>query len=120
VALTVLVVDDDAAFRALAARLLEQLGVAEIVTATDAASASIQAAARRPPAMFVEVELPDRDGVDLAEEFVTLPWSPRVMLISIDSDASNAIRDNTHEGRLSFVPKEELANGVLNSFLFGP
>jgi CheY-like chemotaxis protein len=120
VTLTVLVVDDDADFLSLAARLLKQLGVAEIVTATDAASAIAKAATTRPEAMLVDIGLPDRDGIDLAQELAALPWSPRVVLTSIDRDPWGGMEDPDRDGRLAFVPKDELANGGLRRLLLDP
>lgn len=114
---TVLVVDDDAAFLSLAARLLEQLGVDEVVTATNAASAILEATVRRPQAMLVDVGLPDRDGIDLAQDLAALPWSPRVVLTSVDRDSLGAMADPQRERVLPFVPKDELASGGLRRLL---
>lgn len=116
-ALTVLVVDDDPAFLSLAARLLEDMGVAEIMTAANAAAAIVAAAAKRPQAALIDIGLPDRDGVDLAHELAALPWSPRVVLTSSDSDSWSAITDSESECALPFVPKDQLANGALRSLL---
>ncbi|GAA3902658.1 hypothetical protein GCM10022207_84670 [Streptomyces lannensis] len=119
VLLTVLIVDDDPAFLTLATRILEEMGVAEIMTTTSAASATVEAQAKRPQAVLVDVGLPDRDGVDLAEELAALPWSPRVVLTSADKDAVSAALYPEDERALPFVPKEELANGALHSLLMG-
>ncbi|MBO0813299.1 MAG: response regulator [Microlunatus sp.] len=118
-ALTVLVVDDDLDFLSLAARLLEEMGVTEITTAPNAASAIVEAAAKRPQAALVDIGLPDRDGIDLAQELAALPWSPRVVLTSTDRDSASAVADSQHERQLPFVPKDELADGALQSLLFG-
>jgi CheY-like chemotaxis protein len=114
---SVLVVDDDPAFLALAARILEGLGVAHISTAPDAATAVTQADARRPQAALVDVGLPDRGGIDLARELATRPWSPRVVLTSTDRDAANAMETEDGRPRIPFLPKEELANGTLRKLL---
>lgn len=119
-ALTVLVVDDDSAFLSLAERLLEEMGITEILTATNAATAIVRAQARRPQAILVDVGLPDRDGIDLAQELATLPWSPRVVLTSTDRDAMITTADREHQHTLPFVPKDELADGALQSLLLDP
>jgi CheY-like chemotaxis protein len=112
----VLVVDDDPDFRTLGARLLRELGFDEVITAGDAAAALEQAEVGRPDAVLVDVGLPDRDGIDLAHQIAALPWSPRVVLTSTDGDAASAVA--ARGGRaLSFVPKEQLANGVLRGLL---
>jgi DNA-binding response OmpR family regulator len=112
----VLIVDDDPPFLSLAARILGDLGIGEVVTAADAAAAMRTANATRPAAALVDVGLPDRDGIDLAHELSELPWSPRVVLTSTDRDAVSAIGS---DGRspLPFVPKDELATAPLRRML---
>lgn len=118
-ALSVLVVDDDPAFRTLAARLLEELGFDEVTATADAAAAITQAEADRPQAVLVDIGLPDRDGIDLAYELAGLPWAPRVVLTSTDTDAVSAIAARAGSAKLPFVPKEELASGGLRALLLG-
>jgi CheY-like chemotaxis protein len=105
-----LVVDDDPGFLTLAVRILDGVGISVVATAVDGAQAVIAANATQPEAVLVDVGLPDRDGVDLAYELAALPWAPRVVLTSTDSDALGAI---DRKPRLPFLPKEELANGGL-------
>ena len=112
-----LVVDDDPAFLALAARLIQGLGVEQITTAPDAATAITQADAWRPEAALVDVGLPDREGIDLAHELAARPWSPRVVLTSTDRDAGSAIEAREGRSAIPFLPKEELANGTLRKLL---
>jgi CheY-like chemotaxis protein len=112
----ILIVDDDPPFLSLAARILRDLGIADIVTAEDAATAIRAANATRPDAALVDVGLPDRNGIDLAHELARLPWQPRVVLTSTDRDAINAIAS---DGRtpLPFVPKDDLATAPLRRML---
>ena len=114
---SVLVVDDDAAFLALVTRILEDLGVAEVSTAGDAATAIIEVGAKRPEAALVDVGLPDREGIDLAREIAGMPWSPRVLLTSTDREAVSAIGSEDGGRVIPFLPKEELANGTLRKLL---
>jgi CheY-like chemotaxis protein len=116
-ALSVLVVDDDPAFLALATRLLEDMGFDEITTSADAAAAVTEAEAKRPQAVLVDIGLPDRDGIDLACQLATLPWSPHIVLTSTDTDAGSMIASRTDGSTLQFLPKEELANGGLRALL---
>jgi CheY-like chemotaxis protein len=87
VAPCVLIVDDDPVFLTLAARIVAELGVDAVATAEDAAEALKVAEDSRPDAVLVDVGLPDRDGTDLAYELSDLPWRPRVVLTSSDSEA---------------------------------
>jgi CheY-like chemotaxis protein len=118
---SVLIVDDDPAFLTLAARILVGLGLEVGATAPDAARALEIARDVRPDAMLVDVGLPDRDGIDLAYELADLPWKPRVVLTSGDSDASLAAEARPEHRRIPFIAKAELASDQLReAFSAGP
>jgi CheY-like chemotaxis protein len=114
---SILIVDDDPAFFELVGRILADLGIAVVATAADAAQALEAVQDSRPEAMLVDVGLPDRDGIDLAYELSELPWAPRVVVTSSDSDAFVAI--STHDGQpmLPFIAKEDLASETLRHAL---
>jgi DNA-binding NarL/FixJ family response regulator len=113
---SILIVDDDPAFRELAQRILADAGL-KVVAEADSAAAAIRAAkTMEPAAALVDVDLPDRDGIALAQELTALPWRPRVVLISVDPDAAGP-DDVRRSGALAFLPKAELANGTLRSLL---
>ena len=105
---SVLVVDDDGAFLALATRVLREMGVVA-TTAPDGAAAARAADETRPGAILVDVGLPDCDGLELAVELAALAWRPRVILTSTD----DAIRVDAARSGLPFVPKEEIAGQEL-------
>jgi DNA-binding NarL/FixJ family response regulator len=116
---SVLVVDDDPAFRRLARRLLATFGLALAGEADTAASAITAARALRPDAVLVDVGLPDADGVALARELAALPWHPRVVLTSSDAEAATAT-EVRRSGAAAFVPKDQLPNAALRSLLGEP
>jgi DNA-binding response OmpR family regulator len=116
VATSVLLVDDDPSFLALATGVLRDMG-AEVVTAPDARAAIDAANQVRPDAALVDVGLPDRDGIDLAYELAALPWGPRVVLMSTNRDAVSAINARDAHDAFPFVPKQELASGRLRRLL---
>ena len=109
----VLVVDDDQAFRGLAARVLTALGIGEVVEAGTVAAALEAAERLEPVAALVDVGLPDGDGVDLAARLVAAPWGPRVVLTSSDPAAA------ARAGSIPFIAKDDLADGDLQSLLAG-
>jgi DNA-binding NarL/FixJ family response regulator len=115
---SVLIVDDDPAFRALARRMLRAVGLRVSGEAEDAGAAIAAASALRPEAILVDVGLPDRDGFDLARDLAALPWGPRVLLTSSDSDAADTLADN-RSAELPFIPKQDLPNAPLRKLL-GP
>jgi DNA-binding NarL/FixJ family response regulator len=115
---SVLVVDDDPAFRRLAQRILDAFGFAVVGEADSVAAAVSAAGSLRPDAVLVDVGLPDGDGLALARELSELPWRPRVLLTSTNSEAATAseVRNSGAEG---FVPKNELPGAALGELL-GP
>ena len=114
---SVLLVDDDPVFLSLAARVLAGMGAEVVATADDPEGALAAANATRPDAAIVDIGLPDREGIDLAYQLAALPWRPRVVLTSTDSDAGRTIDARDGRPTLPFIPKEELANSRLRRLL---
>jgi DNA-binding NarL/FixJ family response regulator len=112
----VLVVDDDAAFRGLACRLILAMGLSVAGEAATFADGAAAADELRPDAALVDVGLPDGDGLELARRIAALPWRPRVVLTSSDADATSA-QGARSLGATGFVPKTELADGSLRALL---
>jgi DNA-binding NarL/FixJ family response regulator len=112
VTLTVLVVDDDAAFRGVARRMLSAVGLVVVGEAGTVKSATEQAEALRPDALLIDVGLPDGDGVALAIQLNALPWRPRVLLTSTDPEAVADV-DVTASGALGFLAKQDLPDAPL-------
>jgi DNA-binding NarL/FixJ family response regulator len=113
---SVLIVDDDPAFRRLAGRLLVAYGLAVGGEAGTVAGARDVASSLKPDAVLVDVGLPDGDGIALAQELVALPWRPRVLLTSSDAEAASA-NDLRRSGAEGFVPKDQLPNAPLRELL---
>jgi CheY-like chemotaxis protein len=115
---SILVVDDDPAFRELAQRILTAAGL-NVVGQADSAGAGMSAAkAIKPDAILLDVMLPDGDGVALAREFASLPWGPRVLLTSSSADAAGK-DEIDRSGAVAFVPKAELPGAELDRLLGG-
>ena len=115
---TVLVVDDDASFRRLAARTLASYGYAVIAEAGTIAEALARMDEVPHEAVLVDVGLPDGDGFTLARRLVELPWSPRVVVVSSNSDgAQHSLARRV--GAAGFVPKEDLPGDALRRLLSG-
>lgn len=87
---TAIVVDDHAAFRRQAARLLEAAGYDVVGEAEDGAGALELARAVRPDAAMVDVGLPDTSGFELAAQLV---GGADVLLVSSDADAAELARE---------------------------
>ena len=116
---SVLVVDDDPAFRGLARRVLAAVGLT-VVGEADSVSAALAAATEvEPKAVLVDIELPDGNGVDLAQRLMALPWQPHVVLTSIDADGASE-DEVRRSGARAFVHKADLPNAPLGELLGTP
>ena len=113
---SVLVVDDDPAFRRLAEHMLAASGLALAGEADTVAAAISAAGALRPDAVLVDVGLPDGNGIALARELASLPWRPRVVLTSTSADAATE-SEVRRSGAEAFVPKDELPGTELGDLL---
>jgi CheY-like chemotaxis protein len=113
---SVLVVDDDAEFRALAVLLLRSRGYEVVGESGDAASAVDAAMSLRPNAILVDVNLPDEDGFWVARTLHEAGITSRILLTSSDViDVSPHALD--HCGGVAFLPKTELATTDLSTLL---
>jgi CheY-like chemotaxis protein len=115
---SVLVVDDDVAFRELAVRTLRSWGLPVVGEAGTVAEALERTSQLRPDAVLVDIGLPDGDGFALTRRLVVLPWQPRVVLISTDSDPANHTAAE-RAGAAGFVPKDEVLEPTLRNLLGG-
>jgi len=105
---SVLIVDDDDAFRNLATRILTGWGHVVIGEAGTAAEALARVAELRPDTVLIDIGLPDGDGFALTARLRGMPWPVRVVLISSDADRANAAAAD-RAGASGFVPKDELS-----------
>ena len=115
---SVLIVDDNPNFRALARRLLTEAGLVVVGEAENVAEGLSLAEELRPNAALVDFGLPDGDGLGLARQLTALPWRPRVVLTSVESDigSDGEVRST---GAEAFVPKANLPNAPLARLLGG-
>jgi CheY-like chemotaxis protein len=118
VARSVLVVDDDACFRDLAARVLSGWGHEVVGEAATVADALDRAAELRPDVALVDIGLPDGDGFALTQRLRAMPWAITVVLISSDADRANAPAA-LRAGACGFVPKRDLPGLALRGLIEG-
>jgi DNA-binding NarL/FixJ family response regulator len=108
----VLIVDDNAAFRAAARLLLERAGFVVVAEAPDARSGVAEAARLLPDLALVDVGLPDLDGFEVAERLAAIAGAPQVILTSShdSADFGELIARSPARG---FIAKAELsARGI--------
>jgi DNA-binding NarL/FixJ family response regulator len=109
---TVLIVDDHAAFRASARALLEAEGFEVVGEAADGAGAVEAVAALRPAIVLLDIQLPDLDGLAVAQQLAAAPDAPAVVLISSRDAATYGPRLQATPAR-GFIPKSGLSGEAL-------
>jgi DNA-binding NarL/FixJ family response regulator len=115
-ATTVLIVDDHPTFRASARRMLEAGGYVVVGEAEDGRAALAATRELRPEVVLLDVQLPDANGFDLAEEITRADGSPAVVLTS-SRDAEDYAGLLVRSGARGFVPKAELTGPALAALL---
>jgi DNA-binding NarL/FixJ family response regulator len=112
----VLIIDDNTAFRTAARQLLERGGFVVVAEAGDGASGLREAKESRPDLAVVDVQLPDSDGFDIAEQLCGLDLAPRVILVSsLDGTDFGALVAGSPA--LGFIPKAELSASAIEALL---
>jgi DNA-binding NarL/FixJ family response regulator len=114
--MTVLIVDDHPSFRASARELLEAEGY-EVVGEAESGAAALQAVKElQPDLVLLDVQLPDMDGFQVAEQLRALADPPAVVLTSSrdSADYGSCIQIC---GATGFVPKADLSGAAIAALL---
>jgi DNA-binding NarL/FixJ family response regulator len=113
---TVLIVDDHEEFRTSARALLEAEGFSVVGEAADGAEAIKAVAALRPAVVLLDIQLPEPDGLAVAEGIAAEPDPPAVVLISSRDPAAYGPRLGQTPAR-GFIAKSELSGDALAGLL---
>ena len=113
---TVLIVDDHAAFRALARELLEADGYDVIGEARDGQAGLDAADSLRPDVVLLDVRLPDMDGFALAGHLAAGGCTAAVVVTSSSDDPLYPERA-TSNGARGFVAKHDVCGAALDRLL---
>lgn len=111
-----IVVDDHAAFRASARRLLELTGYDVVAEAGDGASGLELVRDLEPELVLLDVALPDMSGFDVADALAGSP--SRVVLVSSRAP-SDLGRRAQESGAVGFIPKDRLSEETLRRLVGG-
>ena len=109
---TVLIVDDHPAFRASATALLQAEGFDVVGEAADGPSALRAVTRLRPEIVLLDIQLPDLDGLAVAEQLAAFPNAPAIVLISSRDAAAYGPRIQTAPA-CGFIPKSALSGEAL-------
>lgn len=111
---TILIVDDNGAFRSLARRLLDGGGFHVIGEAEDGASAIRAVQELSPDVVLLDVVLPDIDGFAVCAALTGSDRSPAVIMTS--SRGVSTYRRRLRECRArGFVPKSQLTAAAITA-----
>ena len=114
----ILVIDDNTAFRAAVRRLLATDGFVVVAEAATGVRGVQLAREHEPDVVIVDVQLPDTDGFDVAEQLDQLDLALQVILTSsLDSSDLGALV--TESSARGFIPKAELSATTIEALL-GP
>jgi DNA-binding NarL/FixJ family response regulator len=113
---TILIVDDDARFRAQARDLLADDQFVVVGEAVDGASAIAATRSLRPEVVLLDIGLPDADGFSVAESLAAEQSPPMVVLTS-SRDARAYGRRLRNGNAVGFIPKEQISAAVLHALV---
>jgi len=106
---TVLIVDDDEYFRALARTLLEPGGFA--VIEADGVAACLAAIRGRPvDAIVLDMVMPDRDGMEALRELKTLYPKTKILTVSGATESELFLNVSAYLGADASLNKSEIAS----------
>ena len=113
---TVLVVDDDPAFRRVVVRLLTLRGLDVVADVADGEAALAAARRHRPDGVLLDVNLPDHSGICVSRTLTAQAHAPTVVLTSTDSvgPGDGALAEC---GARAFVAKDRLPGVDLRGLL---
>jgi DNA-binding NarL/FixJ family response regulator len=115
-ATTLLLVDDHEDFRRAARRMLESAGFEVVGEAADGHEALTLANELRPDVVLLDVQLPDLDGLEVAERIDAWQDGPDVVLISSREPAVYGGRVARSSAR-GFLSKAQLSGDALTAML---
>jgi DNA-binding NarL/FixJ family response regulator len=118
-AMSLLIVDDHAAFRGLASTMLSAEGFEVAGAIPDGESAVAAIHDLHPDAVLLDIQLPGIDGFEVARRIAALEHSPRVVLTSLRA-ASDYGRRITESPARGFLPKQQLSGAALAALLGSP
>lgn len=115
-AVTLVIVDDHAAFRSSARALLEASGFEVVGEAADGWQARATIDRVRPAVVLLDIQLPGEDGFEVAERIVRRPHPPIVILISSRDAATYGERLTRSQAR-GFIAKRDLSGAALSALI---
>jgi two-component system response regulator RegA len=111
---SILIVDDDATFRARLARAFTDRGF-EVRTASDATSAAALAAEESPELAVVDLRMPGQSGLELAQELLRIDPATKVVVLTGYGSIATAI-EAMRLGAAHYLSKPADVDDILAAF----
>jgi two-component system response regulator RegA len=112
---SILVVDDDEAFRTRLARAFADRGY-DVRTAADHASAKESASADSPQFAVVDLKMPGRSGLDVVRDLMALDPTTRIVVLTGYASVATAV-EAIKLGATHYLPKPANADEILAALL---
>jgi DNA-binding NarL/FixJ family response regulator len=116
--LSVFIVDDHAAFRAVAREVLARAGFDVVGEAASGEDALAAAARINPQVVVLDVQLPGINGFEVARRLLAKSQAPVVVLVST-AEAADYGRRIVESGAVGFITKSSLSGDTLHAALRG-
>lgn len=113
---TVLIIDDNAAYRAQARALLSADGLDVVGEAIDGRSGLEAIRALAPDLVLLDVGLPDIEGFEVARQ-LALTGPPPFVVLTSSREASEYGPRLTASEVLGFIPKDELSGAAIRALV---
>lgn len=109
----VLIVDDSTMIRLILKGILKQLGIEDVIEATDGLQALDHLAKVRVDMILLDIHMPKMDGVGLLTRLQDTPVADRPPVIIISSDSNTDQMERVQElGARAFIRKPFKAEGL--------
>lgn len=84
----ILIVDDSELSRLVIFEILKSAGFSQIRQAEDSKQAQELIAKRKPDLIFLDIEMPDKNGIDFAKELLAVPKNKSISIIMVTGTSS--------------------------------
>ena len=111
--LTVLLCDDSALIRKKLRSILEKCGCKEIFEAENGVEAVEQAKTYTPDVIFLDIVMPDKDGIEALKEIKEFKQDVKVVMAS-SVGTSNLLKEALENGAYDFIQKPITLEMVVN------
>lgn len=110
----ILIIDDDSQMRNLLRSILLQNGFQNIFGSANAKDGETQFTTLKPDFTFLDINLPDTDGLTLLKRFLALDHTAKIIMISGDSTFAN-VKTSLDNGAKGFVVKPFSIKKILDN-----